>query len=536
MTLQERIAHLAAAYARLAENVARLAGWRRLGAGAGAGIAAALAMPPVYAAPFLVAGLAVGVWLLDGARERPLKSAFAIGWAFGFGYFLAGTYWIAFPLMVDPVHHAWMIPFALTLFPGGLALFPGLAFMLARALWSAGWPRLLVFAGALAALDYARGHVLTGLPWNLYGMAFAGSDWTIQPAAWIGVYGLTLLAALAGALFASWRVCERQSLLGPALGLAIVAGVALAGALRLPDEATPAVADVRLRIVQPNTPQEDKYRPGLVLQNWRTLLDLTAKPGLDKVTHVIWPEAAPPFLLSEEAVALGEIAEVLPPGVPLLTGAVRIDRTRAFDDRPFFNSFYVVDSEGRIESTYDKAHLVPFGEYMPFAGFLDAWGITKIVQLPGGLREGPGPRTLSVSGAPPFGPLICYEIIFPGSAIDAAARPRWLVNVTDDSWFADTSGPRQHLAIARVRAVEEGLPVVRAANTGISTIIDPYGRTQEKIAYGSAGILDADLPESLPPTLYGQWSDYISIAMWLLVFLAGVVFRKEDREIQPQVE
>lgn len=206
---------------------------------------------------------------------------------------------------------------------------------------------------------------------------------------------------------------ERQSLIGPVLGVAMVAALAFAGALRLPDEATPAVADVRLRIVQPNTPQEDKYRSGLVLQNWRTLLDLTAKPGLDKVTHVIWPEAAPPFLLSEETVALDEIAEVLPPDVPLLTGAVRIDRTRAFDDRPFFNSFYVVDSEGRIESTYDKAHLVPFGEYMPFAGFLDGWGITKIVQLPGGLREGPGPRTLSVSGAPPFGPSFATRLSFP---------------------------------------------------------------------------------------------------------------------------
>jgi apolipoprotein N-acyltransferase len=290
--------------------------------------------------------------------------------------------------------------------------------------------------------------------------------------------------------------------------------------------ATNATVDgVRLRIVQPDTAQQDKYKDELILGNWQTLLSLTNRPGLDTITHVIWPEAAPPFILSRETIAQEVIGQLLPDTAVLLTGAVRAEKSGNARAN-WYNSMHVVSGEGKIIATYDKAHLVPFGEYLPLDSYLEWIGITKIVQVAGRFGSGPGPRTLSIPGTPPFGPLICYEIIFPGEAVQGGNRPEWLLNQTDDSWFGDTSGPRQHLAIARTRAVEEGLPVVRAANTGISTVIDAFGRTGPQLPYGTRDTLDSQLPVALPPTLFAIAGHLFYAGLIVILLTVGILLSR----------
>jgi apolipoprotein N-acyltransferase len=243
---------------------------------------------------------------------------------------------------------------------------------------------------------------------------------------------------------------------------------------------------------------------------------------------VIWPEAAPPLLLLAEPAGLEVIAQVLPDATTLLTGVVRIEGKG--DARRFFNSMAAIGDGGRILATYDKAHLVPFGEYLPFYRLLEPLGVTKITGGREGYSEGPGVRTLTIPGAPSFGPLICYEVIFPGAVVEPGQRPQWLVTMTDDSWFGPWTGPYQHLGIAKVRAAEEGLPIVRAANTGVSAVIDPFGRTVTTLGLDETGILDADLPRPLAPTLYAFVGDAIFAAMLIVLTGVGLFFYRSAQQ------
>lgn len=523
---------------RAADWVASRTGWTRLGLAFLGGLGAAAALPPVYALPLLLIVFPAAILMLDGVRERPLRSAALIGWSFGFGFFLGGLYWVGFSFLVDAEDHAWMLPFVAVLFPGGLALFFAAAFAAARHFWTEGPERVLTLTLSLMAAEWLRGHVFTGFPWNLFGYAWGFSDAMLQSASLFGIYGLTLTTMLAAASPAAllsrrgWNVTP-AALAIPALMAGLLVVNLVFGLVRLANASDETVPGVMLRIVQPNTPQEEKYVPHLRWQNWLRLLELTNEPGLERVSHVIWPEAAPPFLLDSDPEALAMIAEILPPSATLLSGTVRIDRAKGEDQRGTpYNSFQVIDSVGEVTATYDKAHLVPFGEYLPFEEFLTALGIRKIVAIPGTFGRGEGPRTLKLPDAPPFAPLICYEIIFPGAVTDPADRPAWLINVTDDSWFRNTSGPRQHLVIARVRAIEEGLPVVRAANTGISAIIDPYGRERAQMSYGIQGILDKPLPAALSSTIAVNLAGYI-FATYCLSLLGCAVFL--GRRATPQV-
>jgi len=239
--------------------------------------------------------------------------------------------------------------------------------------------------------------------------------------------------------------------------------------------------------------------------------------GMAGVTHLIWPESAFPFLLTEKPSALAAIADLLPKGATLVTGAARAERVAGSDEPPMvFNSIYAIDDGGEIRAAYDKVHLVPFGEYLPFGGFLRGLGLRQLIALPGGFSPGQALRTLTVAGAPPFAPLICYEVIFPGVVVAPGARPGWLLNVTNDAWYGTTPGPHQHFQEARVRAVEEGLPLVRAANSGISAIVDAHGRIVASLALGRIGTVDGGLPAGLPPTPYGRSGDAIFLALLVI--------------------
>jgi len=527
---------------RAANWVAQLTGAKRAALAASAGALSVLAFAPVHGWPVLFVSFGLLVWLLDGcharhAELRPrLQCAGLAGFWFGFGYFLTGLYWIAEAFLVEPWRHGWLIPFVMTLLPGGMALFFAAAAALAMLLWLPGAARVFALAIAFGLAEFARGHVLTGLPWNLIGYGLAATAATMQLAAVLGVYALSLLAVL---LFASplaifapegSGLAQRKGagLLALVLLLAFLLGIVW-GERRLAGDDL-ATTGVRLRIVQADVDQANKWRPENSAEIFNDYLDLTksggGSPGLNGIGLVIWPETAVPFLLAESSDALLAIGDLLPEGTTLLVGAVRLGEERdaqgRLTSRRIYNSLLVIDDKAQILGTYDKIHLVPFGEYLPFQDFMERLGIMQLTGVRGGFSPGSRPRLLSIPGAPPASPLICYEIIFPDDVTDKETRPGWLLNVTNDAWFGTSAGPHQHFHQAELRAVEQGLPVVRAANTGISAIIDPYGRVVAELGLGKEGVVDGLLPQALPPTPFARWGRLIeglvlalAIAGWL---------------------
>jgi apolipoprotein N-acyltransferase len=508
-----------------------------------AGAISVLAFAPIHAWPVLFISFGLLVWLLDGCHASQaelgdrLKCAALTGFWFGFGYFLTGLYWIAEAFLVEPWRHGWLIPFVMTALPGGMALFYAAAAALAACLWRPGPARVFALAIAFGFAEYARGHVLTGLPWNLLGYGLAATLPMMQAAAIFGVYALSLLAVLLFASpFAIWAP-QGSGLARPnatAL-LTLVVSVALAlgaawGAVRL-QNADMASTGVRLRIAQANVDQANKWRPENSAEIFDTYLDLTrsggGKGGLDGISLVVWPETAVPFLLAESAQALTAIGDVLPDGTSLLVGSGRIVEERDAQDRlvatRVYNSLLAISDKGEVLDGYDKIHLVPFGEYLPFQDFMESLGIFQLTGVRGGFSAGTGSRLLAVPGAPPARPLICYEIIFPDEISNSGPRPGWLLNVTNDAWFGGSAGPYQHFHQAQVRAVEQGLPVVRAANTGISAIIDPYGHVLGELGLKKEGVVDGLLPEALPITKFVMWEHWIESAT-LVFTLVGWLF------------
>lgn len=504
---------------RIGDYLSGLSPWRARLAAFLSGAVSALGFAPVGLFPFLLLGFAALVLLLDGARG--IRKAAWIGWAFGFGQFLIGLHWVGYAFLVEAAEHEWQIPFVAVLFPGGLALFFALAAGLAARFWRNDASRVFVLTAAISVSEWLRGHVLTGFPWNLAGYGWGASLGVMQSVALFGVYGLTLLTILFGTSLAE---CARGRFVLPAAMTALFAVFFLGGELRLAVNAPENVPDVRLRIVQPNIAQADKYKPELIERNWDRLLDLSNSPGKEKVTHIVWPESAPPFLLTRSADALDQIAVLNGQDHVLLTGALRVLRD-ANGERHYYNSFYVFGHGGELVGSYDKFHLVPFGEYLPFEKTMAALGLKKIVGVAGSFSTGDGPHTVDVPGAPQAGPLICYEILFPGEVV-ASQRPRWLVNVTDDSWFGPWAGPLQHLLVAQTRAIEEGLPVVRSANTGISAVIDPFGRIRARLDLNRTGVIDSTLPAAIEPTPYAR-SGQLSFLFLLLASIVGAFLAVE---------
>ncbi len=514
----------------VAQAVILLYGWRRFATAFAAGALSAFAMAPFHLAPILFLTLPVLTLLIDGAVSpgrsgvRRLRPAAVVGWWFGFGYFVAGLYWIGAAFLVDAEEFGWLMPLAVLALPAGLALFFALGVAIARLVWVESPVRVLALAVGLTTTEWLRGHVLTGFPWNLLGQAAGASDVSIQLASVVGVYGLTFLVIVAAAapvlLVDEPQIRPRWRVAMLSLAAIVVIGDLGFGAVRL--SGAPAAGEglqpgVKLRIVQPAIDQSVKWSPEYREKTLETLISLTdSKTGPDTLgvmsfTHVVWPETALPFFLTEEPEALARIADLLPPGTTLITGAPRVEPSE--HGRRFYNSIYVIDDGGRILDAYDKSHLVPFGEYLPLEDWFKAAGLSRILPGIGGFSAGPGLRNLSVPGFAGAGALVCYEIIFPGAATAPGQRPAVLVNLTNDGWFGHTTGPHQHLDQARMRAVEEGLPVIRAANTGISAVIDGYGRIVASLALGEHGVLDTNVPVALELPEFQRMGAY-----WLLTF------------------
>jgi len=509
-------------------------GWgRRAGAGA-LGALAVLALPPFHAVPVLAVSFTGLVWIVFGSGR--IRSAFAAGWWFGFGFFVAGLYWLGNALLVDSARFGWMVPFAVGGLGAGLALFPALACGLARAMAGAhagDGTRVLWFALAWVALEWLRGMVLTGFPWNLVGTVWVFSETMIQPAAWIGVHGLSFMTVLLAAVPAvlGWEPEKKRQaavLFIGAVGLLAWFVAGLARLQYLGPAAAADVADVRLRLVQPAIPQNLKWvsseRAGHVIKQ----VAMSQEPASPPPTHVIWAETAVPFYLERNAELRAHLAAAVPAGGALVVGAPRATPP---GENPFrvWNSLHVLADDGAIAASYDKAHLVPFGEYVP----LRAWLPAEVVKITHGAIDfsaGPGPVALPIPGAPRASPLICYEAIFEGRVTPEGERPGWLLNLTNDAWYGISPGPYQHFAAARLRAVEEGLPLVRVANNGISAIVDSLGRIRVQLALGHEGIADGPLPVALSPTLFsiiGTWATPATLVVLALVLFFARGGRKQ---------
>jgi apolipoprotein N-acyltransferase len=378
--------------------------------------------------------------------------------------------------------------------------------------------------------------LLSGFPWNAYGYALASPLALAQSAALIGLWGLTFLAVAvyaSPAVLADDRADSKRVWLAPALAAVLLGGLALFGAIRLATNTVTFVDGVRLRIMQPNLREDAKFNYSHRQQVMSHYLKLSqSAPGLGEVTHLIWPESAFPFFLTREPAALAQIAELLPEGSVLITGAVRAPQAPSGSTiSRAYNSIYVIDHAGSVVSVYDKVHLVPFGEYLPFQDILERLGLQEITKLPGGFIAGDRRQPLVVPRAPDALPLVCYEIVFPEEAASSGERPGWIVNLTNDGWFGTSTGPYQHLAQARMRAIEQGLPVVRAANTGISAVIDPFGRINDRLPLGTEGVLDARLPQAVAPPPYARLGDVTAAAIVLLA-VAAVLRSRHQAALQ----
>jgi len=521
---------------RLAYAVVLASTWQRILIAFIAGVASALALAPFYAWPILFLTFPLLIWLVDGSaatRWSGAMGAALVGWFFGFGYFVAGLYWIGYAFLVDAKTFGWLLPAAVAGLPAFLALYTALGLFAARLIWVRGPQRVLALATMLTGAEWLRGHLLSGFPWNSFGYALTEPLALAQSVSLTGIWGLTFLCI---AICASPAVLADDAADTPRphrtvlFGLLILAGLASYGAVRLWQNPTTYVSGVKLRIMQPNLQQDEKFNYAAkeqVMARYMRLSDRTTGPnsnGVHDATILIWPESAFPFFLTREPDALAQITNLLKPSTELITGAVR--PAPASGNTPHaYNSVYVIDPDGSIRGIYDKVHLVPFGEYLPLQGLLARIGLKQLTHQVGGFLSGDRRRTMDVPGAPKMLPLICYEAIFPGAAVPAGERPGWLVNVTNDGWFGISTGPYQHFQQARVLAIAEGLPLVRAANTGISGVIDPVGRIISALPLGTEGVLDASLPRALAPKLYVRFGDTVFI-LFLVVSLILVARRR----------
>lgn len=529
-----------------------LLGRRRYFAAFTTGLLSALAMAPLDLFPILFITFPVFVWIMDGVYAdgiegwyAAIKKPFLCGWWFGFGYFLVGLWWIGNAFLVEAEDFAWLLPFAVILLPAAIAVYWGLAAIIARLFWNDHWGRVFAFAGAFGLIEFLRGFMFTGFPWNAPGYALMVHPLLMQSSSLIGLYGITLIAFLVFVLplvvFATPQSISYSRKIPLFLVLAILGAHISYGAFRLSSNPTVLEEDVNIRLVQPNIDQGAKFdeaHEAEILKTYVALSNATSaagQEGLNGTDYVIWPESAFPFLLTERRDVLTMIDEMLPEGTQLITGAMRAEPGAAGNVYgKVFNSVYVIDGNGEIVEATDKTHLVPFGEYLPFQESLDAIGLRQLTQLRGGFEAGSERKLLLQQSGFPMLALICYEIIFSGDVLekeagiltDSGNRPKWIVNVTNDGWFGFTPGPYQHLRQSILRAVEEGLPVIRVANSGISAVIDPFGRMLQRTGLGIEAVIDTQLPRAGAPTIFSKIGHLGFYGILGLFFLLALITRR----------
>lgn len=475
------------------------------------GLCLSAAQAPLSLWPFLPAGVILALWIGKNAAITP-KLAFRLGWVIGTVYFATSLHWIVEPFFVDVARHGWMAPFALILMAGGLALFWALPFWLATRM---GKPLSLLALWPLAEL--ARAYLFTGFPWGLLAYGWLGTPLP-QIAAWIGPHGL---GALTLALCALPVYMPRTKGIPLLLGFSSLI-IAFAAWDKFRPIARPDAAPV-IRLTQPNAPQHQKWDPEFMPVFFRR--QMAATGAMPKPDLIIWPETSLPNWLNDAEHTLAAITEQAG-GTPLILGAQRYE----LNSRDVFNTLVSINDNGDIQQTYDKHHLVPFGEYMPFQNLLSIVGLSGLADLTGGgFAAGTGPTLLDLGPLGKALPLICYEAVFPQD-LRGTARADFLLHITNDAWFGRLSGPYQHLAQARFRAIEQGLPLLRSANTGISASINATGTIESSLPLNTAGHIDVSLPPARPATLYSQTGDFpVLLALLTLLFVTIRPYRPTRR-------
>ena len=512
----------------LPSRLTGLKGWRRYGFLTVLGALATLALPPVGFLPILLVSLTGLVWAWDGAKN--LKSAFWSVWFWCLGFYAAGFYWIAYALLIDAATFGWMVPFATLGLGGVVALFPALGLAAGFKLRRTSVPaRVLWLAVFWTVGEWLRTFVLTGFSWNPLGSVWDISLPVLQLGSVLGIHGVSFMtmAVFSLAAYALLYPDKRRTLAALAVGVPLLVG--LWGEMRLLGAPSEFVPDVKLRMVQPNATSAEKWLPQNREPALRDLIALSRGPGYDSVTHLVWPESAVPFDLMGDENHRRMAAQAVPPHGLVLAGAIRL-KPLPGGKWQFWNSLIAVDDQAQVQGFYDKAHLVPFGEYVPLRWLLP---LPAVAAEMGDFSAGPGPRTLILPGLPPMGTAICYESIFPGQVVEAGLHhPHWLTVITNDGWFGISAGPYQHFAAGRMRAIEEGIPMIRAANTGISGSTDAYGRVLSRSILGQKTVVDS--PLALParqPTLYAGWGDFAMIVVMLTAALSAIIMQRYNRLI-----
>ncbi len=507
-----------------------LDGWRRNAVAFSCGALATLSLPPFFLFPLMVPSFCGLIWLINGAPSR--RRAFFDGWWWGWGFYMTGLYWFCIALLTDAEKFAWLIPFALFGLTGVIALYSGVACWLITWIRVQGIARIFTFSVLWTLVEYARGHLFTGFPWNLPGYAFTVSDSALQLASLVGIYGISWAAvflAMLPAALGDFSVESKRAVRAVGIAYILLATGVAWGAWRLQSAGEDhTVEGIHLRLVQASIAQHHKWEPALQMQGLKEHARLTQMPGIGGITHVIWPETAVPYVVKANSKLTQMLGLVIPPHAVLITGALRAEG----DD--IWNSVVAIDSAGSIVGTYDKAKLVPFGEFLPLRRFIpEAWA------TPVGNKDfstGPGPVTLDWPGIQGVSPLICYEAIFPDHAASPERKPELLLNLTNDAWFGTSSGPYQHFHMSRVRAVEQGVPLIRVANTGISALVDAYGRVKAQLGLNEKGVLDVDLPQNRPgSTWYSVLGDKFLLILTTYAILLIIILNRKRISSNGQV-
>lgn len=486
-----------------------------------------LALPPHFWLPVLLVSF-TGLLLLLQQTEKP-KEAFAFGYWFGFGYFACGLSWIGNALLIDAQTFGWLYPLvflASGAFFGLFAAFPAWLASYFKNIYA----KYLAFASLWVAFEWVRSFFLTGFPWNLLGTVLAFTPATMQLAAVIGTYGLSLLVIMISSAPALALRQKDKIGLWSSLGLIITGSLLIGGygVFRLHRLGSTEDGDIKVRIVQPAIPQTMKWSPTSLDDNINKYIAMSRTEGLEDVDFVIWGETASPFPLDYDDYYRQLVTNAIPEKGYLITGLVRYEADA--DDRyQPLNSLFVMNKHGIVRGSYDKSHLVPFGEYIPLRRWLPLW-IRPITNTIANFKAGSGLKNIRIDDYPEFGALICYEIIFPAQVVNSKHKPDWLVNLTNDGWYGNSAGPYQHLAMAQMRAVEEGITVVRVANTGVSAVIDRLGIIRTSLPLNHSGTVDTFLPKKLStPTLYGKYSNFIPLILCFLNLTFAFMLKRRFR-------
>lgn len=480
----------------------------------------ALALPPLYILPLLLLTFPVLLVALNKCNTR--KKAFWTGWWFGFGHFTVGLYWITIALFVDIASFWFVVPFSLFGIPFLMAFFIGFVTLLTNVNKSQSWAKILLFSILWVISEIVRSYIFTGFPWNLMGYVWTFSTPVMQIANITGIWGLSLITVITASSAVLWLTNHKQKIT-ILLPILMLFAVLIYGQLRMQSNITEYHPDITVRIVQANISQSHKWEDEKRYEILKKYLKLSYDETGNKITHILWPETAIPFITNHDSVILEIVKDIIPDNGILFTGAMRTEPDH-YEQYKIWNSFQAINKEGKIVANYDKHHLVPFGEYIPFKDILPFKKITDGIK---DFSSGAKNETLNIQGFPSISPLICYEGIFPSHVKDQESQPQLLINVTNDGWYGKSSGPYQHFNIARTRSIEEGIPMLRAANTGISGVIDAYGRVLKKTKLGKTAILDNSIPmPTKEPTLYNLYGKKIIFSIITILLLVLVILQK----------